>query len=200
MNPMTNATVDNLIQWLAQSQQPLPPPRAPFPLSTDTRSVAVEALLAGDFAVAQPRRSAAQNSEASRLLQFLQSGLDGANQPFYSVASQARYPSGRRSTSPFVTTPVASLRVKKKELNQRQEFFVLVKLLFRVLKDNQDMDRLVHVKAIIAECTHRNRSGDMAFSNLRVSVESRLRRTVGEVYWSQAKELTERVRRSRGNS
>ena len=82
-----------------------------------------------------------------------------------------------------------------KKLNQRQEFLVFVKILFGVLKAHQDTERLVRAKAVIAECTHRNRSGDAAFSNLQCSVESRLRQTVGEAYWSQAQDRVVRSKR-----
>jgi len=220
MNP-TNNSVDGLLQWLAQSQQPLPPPQQPsYSLPTDLPgpgSVTMEALLAGNFSAPQPQQKQNNYDTSSALLQFLQQGPGRANNTLdSSFAPLAQMPEERRGT-PLLDTmnamrgqysqqqqqqaPVyqaSGFPTKKKGLNQRQEFFVLVKILLKVLKDNQDMDRLVRAKAIIAECTHRNRNGDSAFSNLQGSVESRLRRTVGEVYWSQAKDRITRARRVRG--
>jgi hypothetical protein len=171
--------------------------------------VTIEAILSGRSFTPQPRQSTVENFQASSLIQFLQQRSGGASHLSVSVAPQAQ-DHDRHGASLLETvnafrgqvqpTPVHRVgsRSVKKGLNQRQEFFVLVKFLLKALKDNEDMDRLVRAKAIIAECTHRNRNGDSAFSDLQASVQSRLRRTVGEVYWSQAMDMTDRVRRSKG--
>lgn len=207
MNP-TNNTVDGLLQWLAESQRPLPPPQQPFSLPSDPGSVTMEALLGGNFSAPQQQQTQ-NNRDSSALLQFLQQGSGRSNNVLLdsSVAPLVQNPEDRRRSSLLVDTTAYAMRSQqqasarqaaKRKLNQRQEFFVLVKILLKVLKDNQDMDRLVRAKAIIAECTHRNRTGDTAFTNLQGSVESRLRRTVGEVYWTQAKDRITRARRVRG--
>jgi len=207
----SNASVDGLLQWLAHSQQPLPPPG----------SVTLEALLAGNFAAPRQHQPPSMNHDSSSFLQMFQQGSEqngatNANPHRFtnvlgsSFAPLTQGPNERRRTSlidmsgmraPVAPSPMsraAPVPLQKKGMNQRQEFFVLVKLLLKVLKDNQDTDRLVRAKSIIAECTHRNRNGDTAFANLQVSVELRLRRTVGEVYWSQAKDKVDRVRRRQG--
>lgn len=211
MNPSSNATVDSLIQWLAHSQRPLLSPEALLPLRTDPGCVTIEELLSRRSFTPQPPQSTVENFQASSLIQFLQQRSGGANRLSASFAPQAQ-DHDRNGASLLETVnafhgqvqqnPVHRVgpRSVKNRLNQRQEFFVLVKFLLKVLKDNEDMDRLVRAKAIIAECTHRNRNGDSAFTDLQASVQSRLRRTVGEVYWSQAKDLTDRVRRSTGIS
>ena len=220
MNPSNNATVDNLIQWLAHSQRPLPSPPVFLPLRTDPGVVTIEALLSGRTFTPQPRQSTVENCQASSLIQFLQQRSSDASHLSASVAplvqdhdcNGASLLQDHDCTGASLLQTVNALRGQvqhtpvhrvcsrsvQKGLNQRQEFFVLVKFLLKVLKDNEDMDRLVRAKAIIAECTHRNRNGDTAFSDLQASVQSRLRRTVGEVYWSQAKDLTDRARRSTG--
>ena len=200
MNLSSNATVDSLIQWLAHSQQPLPPPPAPLPLLTAPRSVNIEALLAGTPFTPEPRQSTVEHFQALSLLQFLQQRSGGApvQNNDRQVASMLNSLNSFRVQDHPAPIHRVGPRSIKKGFNQRQEFFLLVKFLLKVLKDNDDMDRLVRAKAIIAECTLRNRNGDSAFLDLQASVQSRLRRTVGEVYWSQAKDLIDRVRRSMG--
>jgi hypothetical protein len=46
----------------------------------------------------------------------------------------------------------------------------------------------MRVKAIVAECTVRNRRRDPDYLNLPQVVEARLRGIVGELYWTQAKD------------
>ena len=54
------------------------------------------------------------------------------------------------------------------------------------------MDRLnnsslkVRAKAIIAECTERNRRGIPEYTPLMSAVERRLKQSIGEIHWSRA--------------
>ena len=42
-------------------------------------------------------------------------------------------------------------------------------------------------KAVVAECTRRNRMGDTDYMPLQAAVERRLRRSLGEVHWARAR-------------
>ena len=44
----------------------------------------------------------------------------------------------------------------------------------------------VAAKAQIKECYEKNKSGDPQFKSLTISMKTRLRSTVGEVYWEKA--------------
>jgi hypothetical protein len=81
---------------------------------------------------------------------------------------------------------ISTRRMRK--MNERQEFVAFIKVLFQYLKDNQDFKRLSQAKAIVAECTQRNRIGVAGYTELKQSTERRLRPVIGEVYWSQAKD------------
>jgi len=206
MGPNGQAILDQLAAANSQPSVPVQPLLHSFP--SDSGGVTVEALLNGSFiAQHQQQQQPAFHHDPSPLFQlFQQNSMQNAStanpQQHQRVtdtlesnfAPRAQGIKQATRASPPVLPPVRRPSTVKK-LNQRQEFFVLVKVLFGVLKANRDTDRLVRAKAIIAECTHRNRTGDAAFSNLQGSVESRLRQTVGEVYWSQAKDRMDRSKR-----
>jgi hypothetical protein len=90
------------------------------------------------------------------------------------------------------------LRSPRHHLNEREELLIFVKILFRCLKEGNEEYRLVQAKAILAECTLRNRVGDADYKHLKCAVESRLRQFVGELYWARAKNYLNAYCQKRG--
>jgi hypothetical protein len=73
------------------------------------------------------------------------------------------------------------------DMTQKKRFAVFVKILFRELHRSENGDELRDVaKAILLDCTHRNRLGDPAYHPLMEAVDQRLRRHVGETHWRRA--------------
>lgn len=89
----------------------------------------------------------------------------------------------------FPNRPVVS---RRRNLSERELFFVFVKILFRVLEKTGNMQLRAQAKAIVQECTKVHRMGLMGNISLQELVETRLRRTVGELYWSRSKHLFNR--------
>ena len=68
----------------------------------------------------------------------------------------------------------------------RTNFVLFIKIFFKYIeKTNMESIRR-RVKAIIAECTYRNRHGDPEYIPLQDAIETRLRQCVGEIHWSRA--------------
>lgn len=94
----------------------------------------------------------------------------------------------------------ADLQVVKRpqKLTERQIFFFFVRILFRILGGDNRMRQ--RAKAVVAECTKRNRLGDSNYTPLMDSIERRLRPTVGEHCWIRAKDCLHHCMRRRGIS
>jgi hypothetical protein len=71
--------------------------------------------------------------------------------------------------------------------SDRQLCFLFVKILLKYTERTDDHTLRSRAKAVVAECTHRNRLGDTAYMPLQEAVERRLRRSLGEVHWARAK-------------
>lgn len=163
--------------------------------SAGSGSGAIESLISGVLFRQQQQAVNAHDSSQS-LLHFLQQKSAHISAASFgsTIPTLPQSPIDRRdvSLSNFNSCGLAAMgpsvlphsmqRPVRKKKNLRQEFFILVKHLLNVLKEYQDMDRLFRAKSIIVECTQRNRSGEAGFSDLQRSIESRLRRTIGEVY------------------
>lgn len=77
--------------------------------------------------------------------------------------------------------------IRGRPLNEREKFLLFVKILFRYL-DRTDNPRLTQkAKQVVAECTRRNRMGDLDYTPLQPAVEARLRGTIGVEHWRRAK-------------
>jgi hypothetical protein len=72
-------------------------------------------------------------------------------------------------------------------LSDRQKFLVFVKVLFKLLEGQSEHSTLQRAKAIVAECTQRNRMGDSRYIPLQDAIRVRLRLVVGESNWTRAK-------------
>jgi len=71
----------------------------------------------------------------------------------------------------------------RRVLSEREKFVVFVKILMKCV----DPKLRPRAKAVVTECTHRNRMGDSNYTPLQEAVERRLRGSVGELYWAKAK-------------
>eukprot|EP00522_Entomoneis_paludosa_P012860 CAMPEP_0172443076 /NCGR_PEP_ID=MMETSP1065-20121228/3387_1 /TAXON_ID=265537 /ORGANISM="Amphiprora paludosa, Strain CCMP125" /LENGTH=244 /DNA_ID=CAMNT_0013193169 /DNA_START=186 /DNA_END=920 /DNA_ORIENTATION=+ len=73
----------------------------------------------------------------------------------------------------------------RSNLNEREQFVVFIKILMKLTNNNPGVKS--RAKAIISECTRRNRMGDLEYSPLQEAVERRLKHGVGELYMARAK-------------
>ena len=70
-------------------------------------------------------------------------------------------------------------------LNEREQFLLFIKVLFRYLEHSNKPQLRRKAKAIVLECTRRNRFGETAYQPLKNAIELRLRPLVGqELYLS----------------
>lgn len=77
-----------------------------------------------------------------------------------------------------VTTPQAP--------NERKMFFAFVKVLLKYLEKTNDDSLRKRAKAIISECTLRNRKGDSDYLCLQGAIERRLQQSLGPYHWDRA--------------
>jgi hypothetical protein len=75
-------------------------------------------------------------------------------------------------------------------LGERELFLIFIKILFKCIERCSNGRLRQRAKAIVTECTRRNRMGDSNFSPLQDAVETRLKDIVGDTYWNQAKVYT----------
>lgn len=94
---------------------------------------------------------------------------------------QSSHASTRTATRPRLPRAASSDEVMK-----RKRFLVFMKVLLKCLKRSSDLSLHTQAKAIIADCTQRNRCRDPDFCPLPESVEQRLRPIVGEAQWNRA--------------
>lgn len=70
--------------------------------------------------------------------------------------------------------------------NERQHFLLFTKVLFKYLERLNNLVLKSRAKAIIAECTQRNRMGIPEYTPLMSAVERRLKQSLGEVHYARA--------------
>ena len=75
---------------------------------------------------------------------------------------------------------------------RRVEFALLVKILLKILLDEQETNLYHQVRLSISTCTHRNRMGDPSFMPLEEVLEAHLWLMVGDTYWDRAVNLQQR--------
>ena len=68
----------------------------------------------------------------------------------------------------------------------QKDFLLFIKILLKCLSATQNHVLKDRTKAIVSECTKRNRLGDPAYMPLQKAVEIRLRPLVGENLWTRA--------------
>jgi len=76
----------------------------------------------------------------------------------------------------------------QQQQQQKRQFLLFIKILFKILDQNHDVtvEKREAARAIVADCTRRNRLGDPAFIPLMAAVDARLRRHLGEQHWRKA--------------
>jgi hypothetical protein len=80
-----------------------------------------------------------------------------------------------------------TLQGRRRDLTEQERFLIFVKILFKCLEKSDDPRLKPRAKAVVTECTRGNRMGDVNYMPLQDAVERRLRRHVGESYWTRAK-------------
>ena len=80
-----------------------------------------------------------------------------------------------------------SASLQGRGLTERQQFLIFVKILLKYIDRTNNPQLRRAAKAVVAECTRRNRMGDTDYMPLQAAVERRLRTTLGEVHWTRAK-------------
>jgi hypothetical protein len=144
----------------------------------------------------------AEQNHSSPLLQFLQlnamqsntGGLGlGPTRTLSQQSSTTTEPS-HYQVSPMLRSSLPEQRhgnlcqKQHQQLSERQEFLLFIKMLLHYLQVSGNPRLKMRVKAIVAECTSRNRRREPDYVNLPQVVEARLRGIVGELYWTQAKD------------
>jgi hypothetical protein len=94
----------------------------------------------------------------------------------------------------------SQLRIEcRRSFNEREEFYMFIKIMFLFLERHENDNRLrQRAKAVVADCTRRNRMGEAGFTPLTEAVERRLRPTVGERYWTRSKDYLAHYMQRRG--
>ena len=81
--------------------------------------------------------------------------------------------------------PIETPSALSPDVQQKKKFLLFIKILFKYL-DKSDPEIRDEAKAIVSDCTRRNRLGDPLYASLMDSIDSRLRGHVGEMHWRRA--------------
>ena len=87
----------------------------------------------------------------------------------------------------------------KRNIFERVEFAIFLKVLIKLLNDDEQYLMVRNVKIVVLQSTRGNRAGDPTFCPLIGSIVIRLRRLVGDVYWNRAMDYTKWYIRRRSN-
>ena len=87
---------------------------------------------------------------------------------------------------PNATDASSSSSPPPKAPNERKMFFAFVKVLLKYLEKAEANTLRNRAKAIIAECTVRNRNGDADYLCLQGAIERRLQQSLGPYHWDRA--------------
>jgi hypothetical protein len=79
------------------------------------------------------------------------------------------------------------LQPSRRQLTEQERFLIFVKILFKCLEKSSDPCLKQCAKAVVTGCIRGNRLADNKYMPLQDAVERRLRRQVGERYWTRAK-------------
>ena len=88
---------------------------------------------------------------------------------------------------------------RKRNIFERVEFALFLKVLIKLLNDDQRYMMVRNVKIIVLQSTRGNRTGDPSFNPLIGSIVVRLRRLVGDYYWKRSMEYTKWYIRRQNN-
>ena len=88
---------------------------------------------------------------------------------------------------------------RKRNLFERVEFALFLKVLIKLLNNDQQYMIVRNAKIIIIQCTRGNKAGDSNCIPLIGSIVMRLRPLVGKWYWDRAMEYTKWYVRRQNN-
>lgn len=89
--------------------------------------------------------------------------------------------------TPLSTTrKVTTSNTKSATTSKTKQFLLFIKILLKCLDATSNNILKERAKAIVGECTKRNRLGDPNYQPLQQAVEQRLRPVVGEQWWTRA--------------
>jgi len=98
------------------------------------------------------------------------------------AGSRLSFPSNQYTFPP--PAQLQSQSQSRRPLGEREKFLLFVKVIFRYLEKTNNQRLHQQAKAIVYECTRRNRMGDSNYASLRDAVEVRLRLLLGDDAWT----------------
>ncbi|KAL7428759.1 hypothetical protein ACHAXH_000896 [Discostella pseudostelligera] len=82
------------------------------------------------------------------------------------------------------------VQLTDQEKKEKERFLIFTRVLMKYLEQRDPQMHLL-AKTQIKECYEKNKAGDPAFRSLTTSMNTRLRATVGDVYWKKAQDYLE---------
>ena len=165
------------------------PVAVPQDTSTTAQAQAPPLQVPQDIRVPYNAVDRAHAAHRQRLQGAIEDSSEGIRLPYNQLVPQElpyrNMDGGIRTTVP--NHPSARGAVYARGLTQRQQFLVFVKILLKYVDRQNNPHLKRNAKAVVAECTRRNRHGDPHYTPLQDAVERRLRLTLGEVHWARAK-------------
>ena len=106
------------------------------------------------------------------------------------------------NTEPYISPqPLAAAAPQRqftRQIGERERFFLFCKILFKYLERLNKPRLRQKAKAVVSECTRRNRMGDSQYSPLKQAVENRLRGVVGDAFWMRIESYCDTVCEQKG--
>lgn len=178
-------------------QRQLSPLTAPLNLSNEQQQLLyINALAAASFQGLNP--SPAPTAAALNVLPPAEPTIQQPNPTMPAQVSTPNYPTLPPQQKAPLLRGRRSALTGRRVLSEREQFVVFVKILFKCLDLTGDSKLRPKAKAVVRECTRRNRMGDSDYCPLQDAVERRLRGTVGELHWARAKLYFDQYCQKRG--
>ena len=131
--------------------------------------------------------------------QFQEMGSTSKSHPPPSAASQREGGVGARTTGslheptnagsaarPATERNNANIPVKSIVTQERENFLIFVKILFKILEEAREPETRARAQRIVLECRRRSQLGDPNFIPLMEATQQRLRLFVGDDKWQRA--------------
>lgn len=171
---------------------PTPENTGPLQSQNDLLSQLIESLhLSSAPASISPPASIPQEDKLQQEMCLLTQGIDrrhiNLEMPPPSMLSQEfrPIPQVRGATVPFFTSPPTT--PIRRAITEREQFLLFIKILLKFIEQTGSPRLRQHTKAVVGECTRRNRMGDIDYVPLQDAVEVRLKNVVGDLTWARAK-------------
>lgn len=138
---------------------------------------------------ASVRSSAATNAAAAA--NYDNKNASAAGRTDYSSRSPRRNllsgtPGSSTAPASAAVAAPSPLRNSSLVVQERENFLLFIKILFKILAEAGDPGVRTHAQRIVLECQRRSRQGDPNFIPLVQATEQRLRVIVGEAKWRRA--------------